>query len=196
MKDKYGKTGKKAAVFLDRDGTINEEVGYLDSLDKLQIIPCAFEAVRLINGAGLLSIVVTNQAGIARGLFDEPFVNSIHGRLTATFQTHSARLDAFYYCPHHPTAGIGPYAMACDCRKPEPGMLLRAAEEWNIDLEHSFMIGDTAKDVEVGQRVGAKGILVETGYGGEVDLQVVKPDYVASNVLDAVRWILSANREK
>lgn len=185
------KKGKKRiAVFLDRDGTLNEEVGYLDSLTKLAILPGAVEAVRLINQAGFLAIVITNQSGIARGFFDETFVHNVHERLQALFHAQGAVIDAFYYCPHHPTEGRGPYLMPCSCRKPSPGLLLQAAEEWNIDLESSFMVGDTPKDIEAGHRAGCKGIFVLTGHGRHAVWDATGPDHTAFDVLSAVKWIM------
>jgi D-glycero-D-manno-heptose 1,7-bisphosphate phosphatase len=181
---------KRRAVFLDRDGTLNEEVGYLDSPDKLTIIPGAIEAVRLINQQGLLAIVVTNQSGIARGFFDEAFVQDVHELIRALFHAQGAVIDGFYFCPHHPTGGQDPYLQDCPCRKPAPGMLIRAAKERNIDLGRSYMIGDMLTDVMAGQQAGGKGILVRTGYGRGVDLEQGKPDHIAEDVLDAVRWIL------
>ena len=181
---------KFAAVFLDRDGTINEEVGYLDSLDKLQILPEAFEAVRLINQAGMKTVVITNQSGIGRGFFDEAFVVRVHEEMRRLFLKEGALIDGFYYCPHHPTEGIGLYRQACSCRKPEPGLLLNAAEDLVIDIGKSYMIGDTPKDVEAGQRAGAKGILVQTGYGKVADMGSTHPDYIAQDVLEAVKWIM------
>lgn len=181
---------KRQAVFLDRDGTINEEVGYLDNLEKLRIIPGAFEAVRLLKQAGLLVIVITNQSGIARGFFDEAFVRGIHRHMKRLFREKDAVIDGFYYCPHHPEEGKGQYLQACSCRKPEPGMLIRAAQEMDIDLEHSYIVGDTLKDVEAGQRAGCQGVLVRTGYGRNVDSGMVKPDHVAKDILAAAHWIL------
>ena len=118
---------KNMAVFLDRDGTINEEVGYLDSLDKLKIIPSAYEAIRLINVSGMKAVVITNQAGVARGFFTEEFVKIINEHLRTALRQKGAYIDKFYYCPHHPTEGIGIYRQVCNCRKPAPGMLLHAA---------------------------------------------------------------------
>jgi len=189
---------KNAAIFLDRDGTINEEVGYLDSPDKLVIFPSAFEAVRLINQSGRKTIVVTNQAGIARGLFGEGLVEEIHQILQAVFRKKGAFIDAFYYCPHHPTEGFPPYRQSCDCRKPAPGLFLRAARELNLDLSASWMIGDRYNDIEAAHRAGAKGILVKTGYGAEIlagagpdtETPAGKPDLIADNILEAVRLIL------
>jgi D,D-heptose 1,7-bisphosphate phosphatase len=182
---------KQRAVFLDRDGTINEDVGYLSNLNQLSIIPEAFEAVRLMNRQRLQVIVITNQSGVGRGYFDEAVVERIHVHLRAAFLAEDAVIDRFYYCPHHPTEGRGVYLLACSCRKPEPGMLIRAAAERNIDLSHSYMIGDTSNDVVAGKRASCKGILVETGYGRDADTTKTRPDYTAKNILDATRWILN-----
>lgn len=179
------------AVFLDRDGTINEEAGYLDSLDKLRVFSEAFEAVRLINQARMKTIVITNQSGIGRGFFDEAFVDRVHVEMRRLFLKEGAVIDSFYYCPHHPTEGIGPYRQTCSCRKPEPGLLLKAAEDLDIDLGKSYMIGDMPKDVEAGQRAGAKGILVQTGYGNVAEMGSTHPDYIAQDILEAVKWLLS-----
>jgi D,D-heptose 1,7-bisphosphate phosphatase len=193
---------KHRAIFLDRDGTINEEVGYLDDLAKLKIIPAAFEAVRLINAAKMKAVVITNQAGVARGLFSEDFVKIANKFLHAEFLKENALIDAFYYCPHHPTEGIGSYHRECDCRKPAPGMLLQAAQEMNIDLARSYIIGDRYNDIEAGKRAQVKGVLVKTGFGQSV-LQddgpdkltaYNQPDYIAADILEAVRWILRENK--
>jgi len=181
---------KQTAVFLDRDGTINEEVGYLDSLGKLNIFPETYEAVRLINKQGMKAVVITNQSGIARGYFDEAFVEMVHARIQELLREQKAFIDRFYYCPHHATAGTGIYRIVCQCRKPEAGLLIRAAEELDIDLTSSYMVGDMTKDVEAARKVGAKGILVRTGYGNEHSTSQVQPDYIAVNILDAVRWIM------
>ena len=181
---------KYAAVFLDRDGTINEEVGYMDSLEKLKIIPEAFEAIRLINQNGMKAVVITNQSGVARGLFSEEFVQTVHAIIQEQLKAGQAFIDAFYHCPHHPTEGQGVYLQTCNCRKPAPGLLFKAADEMEIDQGRSYMIGDMPKDVEAAKRAGAKGILVRTGYGQEHRAFDVEPDYIAGNILDAVRWIL------
>ena len=186
---------KYAAVFLDRDGTINEEVGYMDSLEKLKIIPEAFEAIRLINQNGMKAVVITNQSGVARGLFSEEFVQTVHAIIQEQLKARKAFIEAFYHCPHHPTEGQGVYLQACNCRKPAPGLLFKAADEMEIDLGRSYMIGDMPKDIEAAKRAGAKGILVRTGYGQEHRAFDVEPDYIAGNILDAVRWILK-DREK
>ncbi len=152
---------KNTAVFLDRDGTINEEVGYLGSLDKFKIIPCAYEAIRLINGSGMKAVVISNQAGVAKGLFTEDFVKIINEHLQAALRQNGAHIDSFYYCPHHPTEGAEPYRQVCNCRKPAPGMLLQAAQDLNIDLTKSYLVGDRFNDMEAAKSVGAKGILVK-----------------------------------
>ncbi|MDQ1277763.1 MAG: D-glycero-D-manno-heptose 1,7-bisphosphate phosphatase [Thermodesulfobacteriota bacterium] len=186
---------KFAAVFLDRDGTINEEVGYLDSLEKLRVFPGAFEAVRLINHAGMKTIVITNQSGIGRGFFDEAFVDRVHEEMGRRFLAEGVLIDGFYYCPHHPTEGVGPYRQTCSCRKPEPGLLLKAAADLGIDLGRSYMIGDMPKDVEAGQRAGAKGILVRTGYGKAADMELTRPDYIGPDILGAVKWLMADRRK-
>ncbi len=186
---------KNTAVFLDRDGTINEEVGYLSSLEKLRIFPNSFEAIRLINESNMLAVVITNQSGVARGYFDEDFVRSIHLRINEFLQEKGGCIDRFYFCPHHPTEGKGRYLKSCDCRKPEPGMLIRASEELDIDLSRSYMVGDTAKDIELAERVGAKGILVKTGYGKDVMFSDIRPVYITEDILDAVKWIMK-DRQK
>jgi D,D-heptose 1,7-bisphosphate phosphatase len=177
------------AVFLDRDGTINEEVGYLKRLEDLKLIPGSSEAIRLINDAGMKTVVVTNQSGIARGFFGEEFVETVHRSLSEMLRREGAFIDRFYYCPHHPTAGKAPYRKACQCRKPEPGMLLQAAQDLNLDLAQSYVVGDMLKDLTVAQRVGAKGILVRTGYGRLITA-TDKPAYIAEDLLQAVKWII------
>jgi len=189
---------KTAAVFLDRDGVINEEVGYVDDLDKLRIIPLAFEAIRLINESGMKAVVVSNQSGIARGLMTEEFVRKTNNYLQDILQARGVYINNFYYCPHHPTEGEEPYRQACDCRKPAPGMFLTASRDLNINLELSYMVGDRFLDMKAARNAGVKGILVRTGCGEEL-LQddgpdkanpASKPDFIATDILDAVRWIL------
>jgi D-glycero-D-manno-heptose 1,7-bisphosphate phosphatase len=180
---------KRFAVFMDRDGTINEEVGYLSKPEQLRLYPEAVEAIGILNRAGIPVVVITNQSGIARGYFDEAFVNGLHARINEILGASGARIDRFYFCPHHPTEGIGPYLKTCTCRKPEPGMLLAAARELGLDLPRSYMIGDMPKDIEAAVNAGAKGILVRTGYGKKA-ADSTGAAYVADHVLEAVRWIL------
>jgi D-glycero-D-manno-heptose 1,7-bisphosphate phosphatase len=193
---------KNIAVFLDRDGTINEEAGYLDDLAKIKIIPTAFEAIRLINVSAMKVVVISNQAGVARGLFSEEFVNTANEYLRDALQQKKAIIDNFYYCPHHPTEGIGHYRQECSCRKPAPGMLLRAAQEMDINLAQSYIIGDRYNDIEAGKKVGVRGVLVKTGFGQSLlqddgpdkPTPQNKPDFIAADILGAVQWILKDRR--
>jgi D,D-heptose 1,7-bisphosphate phosphatase len=139
----------------------------MDRLEKLRLIPGAAEAIRLINASGMKTVVVTNQSGVARGIFPESFVAEIHARLAEMLRAEGAFLDGIYFCPHHPTEGRGDYLRGCECRKPAPGLLLRAAAELHLDPARSYMVGDTLKDIEAGGRAGVQGILVRTGYGEE-----------------------------
>jgi len=183
---------KTEAVFLDRDGTINEEVGYLDSLERLVIYPRAPEAIKILNESRMKVVVVTNQSGVARGYFTEDFVTSVHERMQEVLAKRQAHLDALYYCPHHPE-GLGAYRRKCPCRKPEPGMLFAAAREMDLDLSHSYLIGDTRKDMETALAAGVKGILVRTGYGVEEEAAAAAADNsfpVAEDILAAVNWII------
>lgn len=154
------------ALFLDRDGVLIEEVEYLAKLELVKLIPGAAGVVRRANEAGRRVVVVSNQSGVARGLFPESFLAEVHSEIARQlFEESGAKVDAFYCCPHHPTDGIGEYRIACDCRKPKPGMLLRAARELGIDLAESWMIGDRRSDLEAGAAAGCRTILVRTGYG-------------------------------
>jgi D-glycero-D-manno-heptose 1,7-bisphosphate phosphatase len=186
----------RQAIFLDRDGTICEEVGYVNHVSRCRLLPRSIEAIRLINRAGYLSVVTTNQAGVARGYFSESLVGEVHARLLSLVAQGGARLDALYYCPHHPSEGRPPYRMECDCRKPRPGMILRAAAEHGIDLRHSFAIGDGLPDIGAAAAAGVPSIQVLTGYGrGLMEHQperyTLRPMHTAEDLLDAVLWILA-----
>ena len=189
------RVGSRPAVFIDRDGTLTEEVGYVNHPKRLRLLPRAAEAIRRLNAAGVPAVVVTNQAGIARGYFSEDVLHAVNGELRAQLRAAGARLDGVYVCPHHPEAGEPPYRAACECRKPKPGLLLRAAADLNLDLARSVMVGDKPSDLEVAPQVGARSILVLTGYGlGEWEYRrehfPITPDHVASDLLDAVEWAL------
>src|SRR6266566_2139889 len=132
----------KRAVFIDRDGTISEEVGYINHPSRFRVFPYAAAAIKLLNEADWLAVVISNQAGVARGYFSEDMIQTVHAQLELALKKEGARLDAIYYCAHHPDVGKPPYRCACDCRKPKPGLILRAAKELDIDLSHSWMIGD------------------------------------------------------
>jgi len=181
------------AVFLDRDGTLIEEAGYLDRLERLVLFPWSIDAVRLLNRAGLRVVVVTNQAGVARGIIDESFIAVAHHHLRERFAAGGATIDAFYYCAHHPDAPLAQYRRRCDCRKPAPGMARRAAAELHLDLGRSFVVGDRWGDVQMGCAVGATAILVKTGYGAT---EAARPPSdaaagaIVANLAEAASWIL------
>jgi D-glycero-D-manno-heptose 1,7-bisphosphate phosphatase len=189
----------RAAVFIDRDGCLTEEVGYVNHVSRIRLLPRAAEAIRRLNGAGVPAVMVTNQAGIARGYFTEALLHAVNAEMVRQLAEAGARLDGLYVCPHHPAEGEPPYRLVCDCRKPRPGLLQRAARELRLDLADSVMVGDKISDVAVGQSVGAAGVLVLTGYGrGEWEHQraqwTSKPDHVAEDLLDAVDWALARRR--
>ncbi len=186
---------KRRAVFIDRDGTISEEIGYVNHPSRYRVFPYSAEAVRLLNAAGWLAILITNQAGVARGYFAESVIADVHGLLASELETGGARLDAIYYCPHHPTVGEPPYRLDCDCRKPRPGLVRRAAAAFDIDTAASWMVGDRYGDVEFARNAGVRPAFVLSGYGrGEWEYQRAawrhEPEIVAENLLEAVREIL------
>jgi D-glycero-D-manno-heptose 1,7-bisphosphate phosphatase len=176
------------ALFLDRDGVLIEEVEYLAKLELVKLIPGASAVVRRANDAGWRVVVVSNQSGVARGLLPESLLPEVHREIARQLLEESgATIDGFYYCPHHPTEGQASYRIACDCRKPKPGMLLRAARELGIDFAQSWMIGDRRTDLEAGAAAGCRTILVRTGYGAstgidgpdaELNLAAVVPSIV------------------
>jgi histidinol-phosphate phosphatase family protein len=177
------------AVFLDRDGTINEDVGYLSDPDKIVIIKNAVPGLRLLQNYGFKLIITTNQSGIARGYFDKNTLNRIHKKLRNIFLKEKIKFSAIYYCPHHPDDN-------CKCRKPELGMIEKAVKKFNLDLGKSFGIGDKLKDIEFVKKAGCKGILVLTGLGKKERKGIkelipeLKPDYIAKDLLDASKWII------
>ncbi len=186
----------RRAILMDRDGTVCDEVGYVNHVDRLRLLPRSAEAIRAANEAGFQTVVLTNQAGVARGYFHEALIDQVHERLRELLAAEGARLDGIYYCPHHPRVGAEAYRKDCECRKPKPGMLFRARDEMGVDLARSYMIGDSVRDIEAGRRGGATPVLVLTGYGrGEWEHQrerwTVEPAHVAPDLLDAVRWILA-----
>ena len=184
------------AVFIDRDGTLTEEVGYVNHPRRLRLLPRSAEAIRRLNRSGLKAVMVTNQSGVARGYFSEEVLQAVNEALVSQIKAEGAYLDGLYVCLHHPTEGTPPYRAACDCRKPEPGLLTRAAADLGLDLSRSWMVGDKISDVLVARRAGAGSILVLTGYGlGEWEyrrsLWPAQPDHVAEDLLGAVEWILA-----
>lgn len=186
---------KQRAVFIDRDGTISEEVGYINHQSRFRLFSYAAPAIKHLNQNGWLAIVTTNQAGVARGYFSEEMIQTVHENMTKELVSSGARLDAIYYCAHHPSVGDPPYRVDCDCRKPKPGLILRAARDLGIDLTQSWMVGDRYSDVELARNAGVKSAFVMSGYGrGEWEHQreswTYEPDLVAVNLLEAVGSIV------
>lgn len=187
---------KRSAVFIDRDGTINEQMGYINHISRFHIFPSVPEAIKLLNRNNYLVIVVTNQSGVARGYFPIGLLEEIHTYMKDSLKEKGAELDAIFFCPHYPIGRVKEYAIKCDCRKPSTGMIRQAVDKFDIDLTQSFMIGDHYTDLELAKNVNIKSIMVKTGYGfGEVEYILpefpYKPVYVADDLLDAVKWILA-----
>lgn len=179
----------RRAAFLDRDGTLIREVGYLSRLEDLEVLPGVARALRRLGEAGFVRLVVTNQSGVARGLFGEEFVASTHRALLDRLEAEGAAVEGFYVCPHHPDL-----TGACECRKPLPGLLRRAAGEWGLDLEGSWVVGDKEADVELARRAGCRAALVRTGYGAETEAALAaegrEADLVADDLEGAVEEML------
>jgi D-glycero-D-manno-heptose 1,7-bisphosphate phosphatase len=182
---------KRAAIFLDRDGVVIEERGYLSAPDMVCLLPGVAETIALLNRVGWRVVIVTNQSGIARGLLTPSALERIHHRLQHLLWCYGARVDGIYVCPHHPEAEIDFYRQQCSCRKPQPGLLLQAAEELHLDLSQSWMIGDRVSDLQAGSAVGCRTVLVRTGYGAQVDTialdrSALRLELVAADLADAV----------
>ena len=181
----------RPAIFLDRDGVVIEDGHYVGSVDRVRLVPGSAPAVAALNRAGWVVVVVTNQGGVARGYFTFDSVPVVHAHIGELLAPHGGRVDAFYYCPHHPDGEVAEYRLACDCRKPKPGMLRQAAADLNLDLARSWMVGDRVSDLEAGAAVGARTVLVRTGYGSQVDADgldraALNLAGVAENLADAV----------
>lgn len=185
----------RPAIFLDRDGTVTEEVGYINHIDRAKMYTWAAEAIRMLKSTGFPVIIVTNQSGVGRGYFTEELVGLVHRRIQEELAAEGTNLDAFYYCPHHPSAVLEAYRQACRCRKPSTGMADEAAKRFGIDLKASYMVGDTYRDMQTGFNMGARTVLLMTGYGrGEYEHHRGNwsrmPDLIAENLLDAAEQIL------
>lgn len=193
-------------VFLDRDGTLNEEVNYLYKTEDLKLLPGVCEAVKLLNDNGYKVVVVTNQAGVARGYYKEEDVEHLHRYLNSLLAKKGAHIDHFFYCPHHPEHGIGEYKKVCRCRKPDTGMFEMAEAYCRVDKERSFMIGDKLIDVEAGHNYGIRGILVGTGYGSSIHRDIeegretgeeAQPyDFYSEDLMGAVRYIIEGEKHE
>ena len=171
----------KPAVFLDRDGVLTVEKSYVCSLEDLEVFSYARECVQKMKEKGYYTIVITNQSGVARGLFTEEALKEMNAYLI-----RKTGVDAIYYCPHYPQGSVQKYSYKCTCRKPELGMIKKSCEDFDIDMEHSYMVGDRASDILLGQRAGVKTILVESGYGTERLEADAKADYVMKNLIEVV----------
>lgn len=186
----------RPAVFIDRDGTLTKEVGYVNHEDRIELEEGAGQAVAKLNRLGIPVVVITNQAGAARGYFSMEVLIKTRERLYQLLADFGAHLDGYYYCPHHPNGIVAPYNISCDCRKPKPGMILTAARDLDLDLKQSYMAGDKYEDLQLAWNAGTKAIMVKTGYGlGELTYKSAdwqaQPDYIAKNLAEAVDWILS-----
>ena len=184
------------AVFLDRDGTLSEEMGYVNHIDRFHLYPWSAAGIRKLNDARLPVVVITNQSGVARGYFPETLVHEVHAKMRSELAAAAgARIDAIYYCPHHPDAGSGQYRQKCECRKPGIGMLTQASRDLGLDLAYCYVVGDRYLDLKTAFRARAKAILVKSGYGKGEHLYLRdtwdrQPDHVAEDLSDAVDFIL------
>ena len=186
----------RPAVFLDRDGTLSEERGYIDRLELIEIFPWTSDAIRLLNRAGLVVVVVTNQSAIGRGIIDLPFLQTVHDTFDRHLERSGARVDRYYYCPHHPDARLPEYRTACRCRKPGPGMIEQATTELGLDPSRSFMVGDRLIDVACGHAAGVRSLLVRSGHSahsGDAPPGLSEPDAILNNLMEAVGWILRSS---
>ena len=184
----------KRAVFLDRDGTINEQMGYINHISRFKLLPKVAEAIRMLNENDYLVVVVTNQSGPARGYFPIELVHEVNRHMQRLLKNEGANVDAVYFCPHLPEDG-------CNCRKPKTGMIEMACRDMEIDLSRSYVVGDMCDDIELAKNAGIKGIMVKTGYGlGEIEYRLpkknIKPDYIADDLFSAVTWILENDKRR
>jgi len=191
---------KKRAVFLDRDGTINRDVGYPNSYGMIKFFSYSFAAVRKINEAGFLAVIVTNQSGVGKGFIEEKNLHNIHQKMRLAFAKQKAYFDGIYYCPHYEHSEMPEYRKACSCRKPNPGMAQQAVQDLNIDTAKSYMIGDKVEDILFGMNINATPILLLTGFGQKslpkLRKKGMEPARVAETLIDAVDWILEREKSK
>jgi len=183
----------RPAVFLDRDGTLIEEVGYLDRVDRVRLFPWSVAAIRALNEAKIPIVLITNQSGVARGFFTETVVDAVHEHIGGLLGAGGAHIDAYYYCPHHRDGKIAEYAIDCDCRKPGRGLVDRAIRELAVTAAESFTVGDRWLDVALARNIGGRGLLVRTGYGADEERRAPKDlsaDAVVNNLVEAASWIL------
>ena len=186
---------RKPAVFIDRDGTINEQMGYINHISRFVLLPVTAEALKLLNRHDYLAIVISNQSGVARGYFPIDLVEKVHSKMRALLQNEGAVIDGIYFCPHYEGGIVPEYSIACDCRKPRTGLIEMACENFDIDMANSYVVGDRCMDIDMAYRSNLKGVLVTTGYGlGDIDYVLPsspnKPVHIAKDLLHAVRWII------
>ncbi len=183
----------RPAVFLDRDGTVIKSRAYLDRLDMIQLFPWTADAIRVLNLAGFVTVVVSNQSAVGRGLIDEPFLEQVHATIDTHLAAGHARMDAYYFCPHHPDAKVDRYRQVCRCRKPEPGLIERACRELQLDPSRSVMVGDRWLDVACGRAAGTRTVLVRTGHGADEACHPApddRADVILDDLMEAADWIL------
>jgi D-glycero-D-manno-heptose 1,7-bisphosphate phosphatase len=186
---------KRPAVFIDRDGTINEQMGYINHISRFILLPGTAEGIRLLNRNQYQTIIVSNQSGVARGYFPIELVDRIHNHMRDLLAKEDAYIDGIFFCPHYPKGIVPEYSIVCDCRKPGTGLIQKACESIDVDMENSYVIGDRCMDMELAHRSNLKGILVTTGYGlGDIEYVLpqspFKPLHIAEDLLHAVRWII------
>ncbi|MFW6147354.1 MAG: D-glycero-alpha-D-manno-heptose-1,7-bisphosphate 7-phosphatase [Thermodesulfobacteriota bacterium] len=186
----------RPAVFIDRDGTINQEIGYINHISRFILLPKVAEAISLLNKHNRLVLITSNQSGVARGYFPIELVREINDRMIQTLKEENARIDGIYFCPHHPDGELREYKKACRCRKPDIGFIEAAQRDFDIDMKKSYVIGDRWLDIAFAHNAHLPGILVLTGYGrGEWEHVTppsgVSPIYIAENLLEAVQWVLN-----
>ena len=186
---------KRPAVFIDRDGTVNEQMGYINHISRFVMLPGAAEAIRLLNTHQYLAIIVSNQSGVARGYYPIGLVDEVHAHMRALMEEEGAFVDGIFFCPHYERGIVPEYSIECDCRKPGTGLIEKAGKAFDIDMDNSYVIGDRYSDIELAFRSDIKGILVTTGYGqGDIDYVFprlsFKPTHIAGDLLHAVRWII------
>jgi D-glycero-D-manno-heptose 1,7-bisphosphate phosphatase len=191
---------KQPAVFIDRDGTINEQMGYINHPSRFVLLPGAAGAIKMLKDSGYLAIVVSNQSGVARGYFPIELVHRVHRMMADMLSHEDTGVDAVYFCPHHPGGTVEEYRKHCECRKPGAGLIQSARERFSIDMQGSFVIGDRLSDMELAERCGLRGILVKTGYGaGEIEHQLptssVAPWRIADDLPEAARVIVEGGRQ-
>ncbi|MFC1821286.1 D-glycero-alpha-D-manno-heptose-1,7-bisphosphate 7-phosphatase [Thermodesulfobacteriota bacterium] len=186
---------RRPAVFLDRDGTINEQMGYINHLSRFVLLPRVPEAIKLLNQRNFLVIIITNQSGVARGYFPVGLVDEVHDYMRKTLEEQGAVIDDIFFCPHHPRGIIPEFREACDCRKPKTGLVDQACQSFNIDLSRSYVVGDRYTDIELAETLGIGSVMVETGYGkGDMAYilprKSLKPTFIAADLFDAVTGII------